>query len=339
MTLQVTDPAHPETAARHEHGSEPNLAPGTPQRRRKRLVWNIVLQAAAMVAIGLLVYPEAASWVSRIGHNSEISGYIDRVDATPSEERQRILDAAYAYNDELEPGPLTDPYISMAEDAVQRSGLYEAYEEMLRVSGTDAIGTLSYPAVDIGLPIYHGTSDEAISKGAGHMYGTSLPVGGPSTRSVLTAHSGLPQSELFTPLHDARVGDEFWISVLGEDHYYRVEAIEVVEPGETESFRIIENEDWVTLFTCTPTGVNSHRLLVHAVRIAGPEAGSRDAIAGDGMELGFPWWVVWFTAGSGAVAWLLFAPARKKPRRAHRGSGQHPTQSAVGETSSTDPPA
>lgn len=303
VTGEAPEPAHRVPAARHAPGS---------RARRKRLTWNLVLQSVAMMAIGLLVYPEAASWLARIGHNAEISGYADRVAETPRAERERILNAAYAYNDELEPGPLTDPYISMAEDAVLRSGLYDAYEEMLRLSGTDAIGTLSYPAVDIGLPMFHGTSDAVISLGIGHMYGTSLPVGGPSTRAVLTSHSGLPQAELFTPLHQAKVGDEFWISVLGEDHYYEVRQIEVVEPGQTESFRIIEGEDWVTLFTCTPTGVNSHRLLVHAARTEGPSDGARAAISGNGQALGFPWWGVWFAGGSAAVAWFLFAPPKRR---------------------------
>lgn len=282
-------------------------------RRKRRLAVNAVLQVLAMVGIGLLVYPDAANWFAALGHNSEISGYIERVEETPSPERRAILDAAYAYNRELRPGPLTDPYVSQSEDAVLRSDVYLAYEEMLRVSGTDAIGTLSYPRLDIGLPIYHGTLEEVISKGVGHFYGTSLPVGGPSTRSVLTAHSGLPQAKLFTGLLKAEVGDTFWISVLGEDHHYRVENIETVEPGDTESLRIIEGEDWVTLFTCTPIGINSHRFMVHAVRI--PDAASDDArqtIGGDGLSAGFPWWAVWFLGGSGAVAWVLFAPPRKR---------------------------
>lgn len=294
-----------------------STAPRLPRSKaqKKRLTLNSVLQAFAMIAIALLVYPQAANWISSIGHNSEISGYVRQVADTPSEERTRILDAAYAYNDQLQPGPLTDPYISMTEDAVHRSRLFETYEEMLRVSGTDAIGTLSYPSIGMALPMYHGTSNEVISKGAGHMYGTSLPIGGPSTRSVLTAHSGLPNAALFTPLHKAKVGETFWISVLGEDHHYRVEKIEVVEPGDTESFQIIEGEDWVTLFTCTPTGVNSHRLLVHAQRIPDAESAGLETIGGDGVELGFPWWAVWFVAGSGAVAWVLFAPPRKRVRR------------------------
>ena len=289
--------------------------------RRRRIITNVILQILAMLAIGMLVYPQGADWLSRIGHNAEVSGYVARVAETPSEERQRILEAAYAYNDQLEPGPLTDPYTSLAEDEALRSELYLAYEEMLRVSGTDAIGTLSYPTVGIGLPLYHGTADDTISRGIGHLYGTSLPVGGPDTHSVLTSHSGLPHAQLFSPLHKTKVGDTFWISVLGEDHYYRVERIETVLPGETDSLEIIAGEDWVTLFTCTPIGVNTHRLMVHAVRIPDQEAAEIEGIeglAGDGVTLGFPWWAVWFVGGSVAVGWLLFAPRRGSKKRGKR---------------------
>lgn len=283
-----------------------------PRGSRKRLISNIILQVLAMLGIGLLVYPDGADWVNRIGHNSEISGYLSEVDNTPPEERQRILDAAYAYNDQLQPGPLTDPYLSEQQEAAIGSDRYKAYEEMLRVSGTDAIGTVNYPEVGIALPVYHGTSEEVIAKGAGHMYGTSLPVGGPSTRAVITAHSGLPHAKLFTGLHDATVGDTFWVSVLGEDHYYQVRGVETVLPNETESFRIIEGEDWITLFTCTPVGVNSHRILVHAERIADPEESGERIIAGDGTKLGFPWWLVMFLGGSAFIAWVLWTPPKKK---------------------------
>ena len=287
---------------------------GATKAVRRRRAINILLQLVAMIAIGMLVYPQAANWISRIGQNSQISGYIEQVGNTPSEARARILDAAYRYNDQLAPGPLTDPYTSLADDERQRSDLYLAYEEMLRVSGTEAIGTLSYPAVGIAMPIYHGTSDETISRGVGHLYGTSLPVGGPSTRSVLTSHSGQAHAELFTPLHRAEIGDTFWISVLGEDHYYRVEAIATVLPEDTKSLQIIDGEDWVTLFTCTPVGVNSHRLMVHAIRIPDAESQGVEAINGDGVPLGFPWWAVWFGGGSVIVAWLLFAPVPRLPR-------------------------
>ena len=286
------------------------------KQKRKRLVWNIALQAVAMIAIGLLVYPEAASWLARIGHNAEISGYTDSVAATPSTERQNILAAANAYNDQLVPGPLTDPYISENPDEAQRTSVYRAYEELLRVSGTEAIGTVSYPRLNIGLPIYHGTAESTISKGVGHMFGTSMPVGGPSTHAVLTSHSGLPQSRLFTDLLKAKVGDIFWVSVLGEEHYYRVISTETILPEQSESLEIREGEDWLTLFTCAPIGINSHRFMVHAVRTDAPTNTGQDAIAGDGMELGFPWWAVWFVAGSGAVGWILFSSPRKARQKA-----------------------
>lgn len=286
------------------------------KKQKQRLASNIALQIFAMLGIGLLIYPDGADWVNSLGHNAEISGYTRQIENTPPEERQRILDVAYNYNDQLEPGPLTDPYLTEAEDALVGSEVYKAYEEMLRVSGTDAIGTLNYPDVNIALPMYHGTSDEVISKGIGHLYGTSLPVGGPSTRAVVTAHSGLPHAKLFTELHDAQVGDIFWFSVLGEEHYYEVRELETVLPNETDSFQIIEGEDWVTLFTCTPVGVNSHRLLVHAQRIPGPEAVGEQVIDGDGIRAGFPWWLVIFIGGSALVALMLFMPARKKKKKA-----------------------
>ncbi|MFP7366135.1 class C sortase [Corynebacterium callunae] len=286
--------------------------PPRTRKQKQRLIQNIALQIFAMMGIVLLIYPDAADWVNSIGHNAEISGYRQQIENTPSEERQKLLDAAYNYNDQLDPGPLTDPYLSEAEDAVIGSDLYKAYEEMLRISGTKAIGTANYPAVDISLPIYHGTSAEVLDKGVGHLYGTSLPVGGPSTRSVLTSHSGLPNAKLFTGLHQAKVGDTFWISVMGEDHYYQVREIEKVLPNETDSFKIIEGEDWVTLFTCTPVGVNSHRLLVHAERIPTPEEEFDNVIAGDGKSLGFPWWLLEFLGGSALVAAMLFLPVRRK---------------------------
>lgn len=301
------EPADPQSEATNE-----------PAAKRKISKLTIFYQIIAMAAIGLLLYPDAANWFSQRNHNSEISGYIRSVETTDSAEREAILAAAYAYNDQLEPGPLTDPYISEDQDAVIGSDVYKAYEEMLRVSGSQSIGTLSYPRLKIGLPVYHGTEEEAISKGVGHLYGTSLPVGGPSTRAVLTAHSGLKSSRLLTDLLKAEIGDTFWISVLGEDHHYRVETTETVLPGDTESLEIIEGEDWVTLFTCTPIGINSHRFMVHAVRIPSPDAGEFDGtLGGDGLTAGFPWWAVWFVGGSALVAVFLFYPGRTK-KGAHR---------------------
>ncbi|HUH52672.1 MAG TPA: class C sortase [Microbacteriaceae bacterium] len=283
------------------------------KKQRKGQKLNTLLLIVAIFSIGLLTYPEAANWVSSIGHNSEISGYVKNLEKTPSAKRAEILQAAYEYNDKLQPGPLADPYITENQDEAIRSEVYKAYEKMLRITGSQSIGTVNYPKLGIALPIYHGTADKTISKGVGHLYGTSLPIGGPSTHSVLTAHSGLPNSKLFTSLLKAEVGETFWISVLGEDHHYEVKEVETVLPGETDKLTIREGEDWVTLFTCSPIGINSHRYMVHAVRTADQnvETNGTLSIGGDGVSLGFPWWAVWLVGGSTLVGLFLFRPARK----------------------------
>lgn len=303
----------------HAQGDVRETARTGETRARKRLIVNVLLQVLAMIGIGVLVYANAANWFATLNHNSEISGYVSSVRELSDIERSEKLQAAYDYNDTLELGQLVDPYLEMNPDEAANSEAYQAYRELLRVTGTNAIGEITYPRLGIGLPIYHGTADEVISKGVGHMFGSSLPVGGPSTRSVLTAHSGLPHAKLFTALPSAKVGDQFSISVLGEQHWYEVRATETVLPNETENLQIVEGEDWVTLFTCTPIGINSHRFMVHAERIEPPASvDGRQVIAGDGLSAGFPWWAVWFIAGSGVVAWMLFAPPRKRRKQKPR---------------------
>lgn len=290
-----------------------------PKKRGRGLAVNIVLYIFALIAIGALLYPTAANWFADRRHNSEISGYLSSVEKTPPAEREHKLDVAYLYNDELEVGPLFDPYL-MDPATMEETSLYQAYLEVLRVSGTEAIGSLTYPRLGIGLPIYHGTSEEVLRKGVGHLYGTSMPVGGPGTHSVMTSHSGLWNANLFTDLPKAKVGDEFRINVLSEDHYYVVRNIETVLPEGVESLRIIEDEDWVTLFTCVPIGVNSHRILVQAERTEGPiNPGGRHALDGDGVEAGFPWWILIFLASAAFLGWFLLVPPKKKKKKKDEG--------------------
>lgn len=286
------------------------------KKKRKRLVTNIILQIIAMIGVGVFFYADAAEWFATLRHNSEISGYTSSVKQLGEKERSEILEAGYAYNDTLEVGRLHDPYTTFDPDEQENTPIFKAYRKLLAVSGSNAIGEVTYPSLGIGLPIYHGTSDEVIAKGVGHMFGSSLPIGGPSTRSVLTAHSGLPHAKLFTRLLKAEVGDVFWISVLGEDHYYQVRSFENVLPEETENLQIIEGEDWVTLFTCSPVGINTHRFMVHAERIDAPDTVSgKQVIPGDGVAAGFPWWIVWFLGTSAVIGVIIFVPWRRKPRK------------------------
>ncbi len=310
MDQKVIDPA----AA---IGTSDRWSVGGAGMRGKSLLVPVLLQLGAMVGIGALLYSSAADWFATLGHNAEISGYVREVEAMPPAEREAMLETARHYNSFMPLGVLRDPYTPGAADAdLSADSAYRAYEQVLSVSENGVIGQIGYPRLGIALPVYHGTSNEVISKGAGHLYGSSLPVGGPSTHAVLTSHSGLVHAELFTPLTNARIGDTFTVMVLGEVHTYRVDQIETVLPEQTESLQVVEGRDYVTLITCTPTGINSHRLLVRGVRIADPvDSDALTVIAGDGRTAGFPWWAVGFLGGSAAFACFLFAPSRPRPGR------------------------
>lgn len=143
----------------------------------------------------------------------------------------------------------------------------ENYEKQLNFSGNGVMGSIEIPRINVHLPVYHGVSDQVLSSGAGHLPGTGLPVGGKNTRCVLTGHRGLPSAKLFTRLDELESGDLFFIRVCGESLAYRIFDIRTVKPEETEAFRIIPGKDLVTLVTCTPYGLNTHRLLVTGVRI------------------------------------------------------------------------
>lgn len=138
-------------------------------------------------------------------------------------------------------------------------------------SGGGVMGTIRIPKISVRLPIYHGTSESALASGAGHLYGSSLPVGGKSTHAVLTGHRGLVEAAMFTRLDEMRVGDYFYIEVMGRTLGYQVDRITVIEPNDTSQLKIVPGEDRVTLMTCTPYGVNTHRLLVSATRSAIPD--------------------------------------------------------------------
>lgn len=189
------------------------------------------------------------------------------------------LTSARAYNKRLaasdQPilGEATDPFAAIRDGAddgnwnadASASSDDEEYQRLLD-SGGGVMGTVRIPKISVKLPIYHGTSQSALLSGAGHLYGTSLPVGGRNTHAVITGHRGLVSASMFTRLDEMRVGDSFSIDVMGHTLGYRVDRISVIEPDDTSKLKIISGEDRMTLMTCTPYGVNTHRLLVSAVR-------------------------------------------------------------------------
>lgn len=210
-----------------------------------------LIAGALLILVGTAVsgYPLASSLIVEYQAGKEIEGYNQVVEAKQEDSLEQMFEEAQKYNDALSKG-----------EAVS----YAEYDELLAV--TDAIGYLEIPKLGVYLPIYHGLDDEVLQKGIGHIPETSLPVGGESTHCVLSGHSGLPAARLLTELDRMENGDRFYIHVLDQTLAYEVDQTTVVLPDETEELRIFEGKDYVTLLTCTPYGINTHRLLVRGER-------------------------------------------------------------------------
>lgn len=221
--------------------------------------------AVILILAGVLVfsYPLLADLVSNQQHSQVITNYSETVSTLSAAEKQKQLKLAKEYNDNLTGEPLHDPFVEGSGYALPTN-----YTDVLNLNGDGVMGYLSIPKIKLNLPIYHGTDDETLAKGVGHMRQTSLPIGGKGNRSVLTGHRGLPSAELFTRLDELDKGDIFTISVLDETHAYKVVEIETVKPDDLDKIRAEAGRDLITLVTCTPYGINTHRLLVTGERTA-----------------------------------------------------------------------
>lgn len=221
------------------------------------------------IAIALTMYPFISNWLFENKTDSVADAVEQAAQELDNSEQQAALEAAREYNKVLANGhvTLTDPF----EEDKSQEDLAE-YESLLNFMDDGVMGTVEIPVIDISLPIYHGTSESVLQKGVGHLHGTSLPVGGESTHTVLTGHTGLSKAKLFTDLTEMEEGDIFFLHVMGENLAYEVDQIKVVLPSELDDLKIVPGEDYCTLVTCTPYGVNSHRLLVRGVRTDYQEA-------------------------------------------------------------------
>ena len=272
----------------------------TPSRSSwSRQDWvTVVVAIAALIGLLTASYPAIAQWFSAKAREGAVTGYTRELQSLPDADKQALLENAHAYNDAMPNILLTDPY-TMKEAGEGRGGAWELYEQQLAASGTDVMGRISIPAIDTSLPIYHGTDDGTLAKGVGHLFGSSLPVGGIGTHAVLTAHTAYTNAHLFDDLDQVEVGDDFFITVAGEKLAYRVDQIDVVLPTEINSLQLEDGKDYVTLVTCTPRAVNSHRLLVRGERIDLDDAPElRDETVTDGTTAGFPWWLLWTAGGT-----------------------------------------
>ena len=210
-----------------------------------------------LVGICILLYPTISDYWNSKTQTRAIVNYESVLEDLEPEDYTEIFTRAHAYNKAL--NETNYPLVDYAD--------VPGYAEMLRVGESEMLGYLKIPRIDVELPIYHGTSDGVLNKGVGHLEGTSLPVGGESTHSVMSAHRGLPSSKLFTDLDRLEVGDTFQVTVLDQVLTYQVDLIKTIEPNDLSNMQIVEGMDYCTLFTCTPYGINTHRLLVRGVRI------------------------------------------------------------------------
>lgn len=235
----------------------------------KRKIVTIGLAAMAfLLALLITVYPIISTRYNA-NHQSQIhTEYQQKIEAADNTELMKIREYAQAYNKALAPGVLADGGFS--SDALLAAS--EDYARQLDPVGNGIMGYVSVPNLDITLPIYHGTSDATLEIGAGHLLGSSLPVGGDSTHTIITGHSGMASQKMFSDLDQMAEGDVFYLEVLGETLAYRVDQIKTVLPYDTSNLEIIKGKDCATLVTCTPFGVNTHRLLVRGERIPYEEA-------------------------------------------------------------------
>ena len=219
--------------------------------------WKIIL----IFVLGLMIaiYPIISNYYYTVENNNQVKDFQEAVSQMPDKEVLERIDLAKAYNDTLDPSRLADPYTEREKKGV------ENYARMLEVR--EKIGYIDVPKINQQIPVYAGTSEDVLQHACGHLEGTSLPIGGKDTHAVITAHRGLPQVKLFRDLDKMEVGDLFFFTNVKETLAYKVDQILVVEPWDFEPVLVVEGKDLMTLLTCTPYMINSHRLLVRGHRV------------------------------------------------------------------------
>lgn len=237
------------------------------QNKKRRRIGDLIRLIGLFIALSVLLYPTISNYLYEKNSGRVITSYDEKAVQISESERKEMLEQARQYNEELQGNiELLDPFSPVKSEVDKR------YESLLNVDGNGMMGYIRIPKIQVELPIYHGTEEKVLQSGVGHFRGTSLPIGGESTHAVLTGHRGLPSKMLFTDLDELEQGDIFYICILGETLAYQVDQILTVLPEDTEALNITTGKDYVTLVTCTPYAVNTHRLLVRGTRIPYEEA-------------------------------------------------------------------
>ena len=236
---------------------------------------NIILILIFLVGLSVMLYPTVSDYVNQKNQSRAVASYSEEVENLSDVDYQAYFDAADDYSRRLAETP----------DAFYRPEEVSGYTDTLDVSGTGIMGYITISKIGVELPVYHGTSDGVLQVAAGHLEGSSLPVGGAGTHAVISAHRGLPSAKLFTNLDELEVGDTFTITVLDRVLTYEVDQISIVLPTETDLLQPVEGKDYVTLMTCTPYGINTHRLLVRGKRIENAENQKHIRVTADALRI------------------------------------------------------
>lgn len=282
-------------------------------KKRKMTIKDIIRLLVLVVAFAVLLYPTVSSYVNEKNGSKVVSNYDAESVRLSNAEKEKMLEDARAYNKEMLSNiDLIDPF-SQGEKSLDAR-----YESLLNIDGSGMMGYIRIPKIKVEIPIYHGTSESVLQACVGHFWGTSLPVGGESTHTVLTGHRGLPTKTLFTNMDKLVKGDVFYIKVLDETLAYKVDQILTVLPEETEALSIVPGQDYATLVTCTPYAINTHRLLVRGHRIPYEEAVKIEKNTSTGIELSFTTKVLIVTLGIifiGLVIVMLYSLYDKRRRK------------------------
>lgn len=307
--------------------------------KRKLAIFGIILIFIA--GVGIMSYPLVSSVINNIDSRNHVEEYTKTTKQMSSEETVEMFKQAEKYNHSLTNNVIiTDPFDKEAYEKIGAD-----YDDALNVDGNGLIGYIDIPKINVYLPIYHGTTENILAKGAGHLQNTSLPIGGESTHSVISAHTAYPGETFFDYLTDMEEGDEFYVHVLDRVLKYEVDSIKVVLPEETDDLRVVKGEDYVTLLTCTPYSVNTHRLLVRGKRVEYDDSkyittGASAASFGDEgiFFLGYkiPYWaaaliIVGFIAIVVIIVIICLRRSKKKKRHADKNKDEDITEIQDGD--------
>ena len=338
MSQAQGEPDGADTQPGPDGPASPEIDPKKAARRKvlreRFLTWlPLVL---VLVGVAVLLYPVMATQHNNDEQQRLAKMYTATVNSAGPDTVAKERASAETYNNNLESAPILDPWLeSQRPDTPQ----YQAYLHEMDID--PVMARIVIPSIHVSLPIYHGTDSRTLTEGVGHLFGTSLPVGGPSTHSVLTGHTGLSTATMFDNLNQLKKGDVFYVSSLGQTLKYEVNDITVVKPEETDSLRKVPGRDLVTLITCTPYGVNSHRLLVTGERVpmdptaaAAEEAKALPAPMQTWMKAIIAVVVIIMTIVTGILVRLWWMRRRRSPR----GAGGRTAKDSAATVRTVEPP-